>query len=177
MNHCTIKILGFLALLFLVSSPIRAQTHPCGGGAGNGEVQVGEDPGSNGIAPTPLCDWVKGNQPQAPQPPPVQWINYWGAIVTDPVKSILGTAVNMASESQAEQAAFADCKAKGGTACKLDIAYLNKCAAMVAGATGYNTKAGATVDDAIQAAMTVCSAATSNCHAYYTACSLPVRVQ
>jgi hypothetical protein len=70
MNHCTVKVLSLLGLLFFASSPIRAQTHPCGGGAGNGEVQVGEDPGSNGIAPTPLCDWVKGNQPQAPQPPP-----------------------------------------------------------------------------------------------------------
>jgi hypothetical protein len=115
--------------------------------------------------------------PQAPQLPPERWQDHWGAIVTDPVKSILGTAVNMTSKSQAEKAAFAECQSKGGTTCKLDIAYLNECAVMVAGNTGYNTKAGATINDAAQAAMKVCNAATSNCHSYYTACSLPVRIQ
>ena len=114
---------------------------------------------------------------QPPQQPPERWQDHWGAISTDSVKGSLGTAVNMPSQSQAEQAAFAGCQAKGGTACKQDIAYLNQCAAMVVGESGYNTKAGARVADAVQAAMKVCSAATTHCHVYYSACSLPVRIQ
>jgi hypothetical protein len=119
----------------------------------------------------------QSQQPQAPQLPPLIWTDHYGAIATDPIKSILGTAIDQTSQSQAEQAAFADCKAKGGTACKQDIWYVNQCVAMVVGETGYNTKAGATIADAVQAAMKVCSAATGNCHAYYTACSLPQRIQ
>jgi hypothetical protein len=62
MNHCSFKALCLLALLFLVSSPSSAQTHPCGGARAGSGVQVGEAPGSNGVAPTPLFDWAKGNQ-------------------------------------------------------------------------------------------------------------------
>ena len=80
----------------------------------------------------------------------------------------------MLSQSQAEQVAMATCQTKGGTTCKHDIWYSNQCVAMVAGDTGYNTKAGATINDAVQAAMKVCSAATGHCRTYYSACSLPI---
>lgn len=119
-------------------------------------------------------------QPQQPlgsQPPPGIWVDHWGSIATDPIKGILGMATNQSSQRQAEQAALTDCQAKGGTACKRDIWYVNQCVAMVVGDTGYNTKAGATIDDAVQAAMKVCNAATGHCHAYYTACSPPIRIQ
>jgi hypothetical protein len=136
-------------------------------------------PGPISCAPIPSYAQNPGQQaaPQTLQTPPERWQDHWGAIATDPVKGTLGTAVNMLSRDQAEQTAFAACQAKGGTACKQDIAYLNQCAAMVVGDTGYNTKAGASVDAAVQAAIKVCSAATDHCHVYYSACSLPVRIQ
>jgi len=135
--------------------------------------------GWTGCAPiNPSQPSAQGQQPQMPKAPPQRWQDHWGAIVTDPVKSNLGTAVNMTSQSEAEQAALADCQGKGGTACKQDIAYRNQCAAMVVGDTGYDTKAGATVNDAVQAAMKVCNTVPGDhCHSYYTACSQPVRIQ
>jgi hypothetical protein len=179
MNHYAVKAmgLGFFALLFFVSSPINAQTHPCGGARAGNEVQVGEAPGSNGVAPTPLCDWVTGNQSQGSQPPPPKWSTRWGAIATDGPKGSLGTANGQSSKESAELIAMADCRAKGGTQCKVDVAYYNQCAAVVVGNGGYNTPSAATADKAVEIGMKTCSDSTTNCHAYYTACSLPIRIQ
>jgi hypothetical protein len=177
MNHCTIKILGLLALLFLVSSPIKAQTHPCGGARAGNEVQVGEAPGGNGVAATPLCDWVNGNQPPVPQPPPQQWLDRWGAIATDFSHGSVGMVDNTPSQSGAENAAIADCHAKGGLTCKIEITYRNECAALVAGDKGHITRAGATPDAAIQAGLAKCREEDTNCKTYFTGCSTPVRIQ
>jgi len=84
----------------------------------------------------------------------------------------------MPTQQSADNAALADCRSKkGSSTCSIEIDYGNQCAAMVAGDNGYNTKAGLTVDLAVQAGMKVCSAADTHCYAYYTACSLPVRIQ
>jgi hypothetical protein len=177
MNHYTVKALGLLALLCLVSSPINAQTHACGGARAGSEVQVGEAPGGNGVAPTPLCDWVNRNQSPASQPSSPQWSTRWGAIATDGPRGSLGTASNQSAKESAELIAMSECKAKGGTQCKVDIAYDNECAAVVVGNGGYNTPAAATADKAVEIGMKTCSASTTNCHVYYTSCSLPVRIQ
>jgi hypothetical protein len=147
MNHCTFKALCLLALLFLVSSPISAQTHPCGGARAGNEVQVGEAPGGNGIAPTPLCDWVNGNQSQASQPPPERWQDNWGAIATYEPNGSLGVVTNMPSQNVAENAALSDCQSKHGSACKIKLSYRNQCAAMVVGGKDYNVNPGATLDN------------------------------
>jgi hypothetical protein len=74
--------------------------------------------------------------------------------------------------------ALADCQAKKGSPnCKVELWYTNGCAAMVVGDKGHNAKAGATPDEAIQAAMKVCSSEDAHCFVYYSACSLPVRIQ
>ena len=162
------KVLCTLALL-LVATTVHAQAACPPGTISYGTANDPSACGPDNTQPQ--------RQPQIPQPPPQIWVDHYGAIATDPIKSALGVAVDQPSQSQAEQAAIADCQNKGGTACHNDIWYVNQCVAMVVGKTGYNTKAGATINDAVQAAMKVCDAATSNCHAYYTACSLPQRIQ
>jgi hypothetical protein len=160
--------------LFLFTGVLHAQGCPEGY-----EPIVGQ--GFNGCAPRPDNDsYSQQQQPrqQAPQAPPEQWKSQWGAIATDSVKGTLGTAVGLESRETAMQAAMTDCQKKGGTPCKLEIAYDNECASMVVGNKGYSINTGATVDAANQLAMKTCSAdGDSSCRAYYAACSLPVRIQ
>jgi hypothetical protein len=130
--------------------------------------------GPMGCAPIPGYN----NRQQNQQQPPQIWEPRWGAIATDGDGGSFGASINAPDQESADQSALADCRArKGSSKCEIEIAYVNQCAAMVAGDVGYNTKAGLTIDLAIQAAMKVCNAADTHCYAYYTACSMPQRVQ
>jgi hypothetical protein len=177
MNHWIIKALSLLALLFLVSSPIGAQTHTCGGGPGPNEVQVGEDPGGNGVAPTPMCNWTNENQSKGLQLPPLRWADQWGAVATDGPGGHLGTAINMSNRNHAEQIAISDCQNNGGKQCAIELSYYNQCVAMTVGDENHNVSSAATSDKALKASLRICSTATRNCHAYYSACSLPKPIQ
>lgn len=116
-----------------------------------------------------------GNQ-QTPQAPPQQWERRWGAIATG---GALGVATDKSSKNEASQTAMSDCAAKGGTSCKIDVVYDNQCAVVVAAADGsYNVGNAKTVDMAVASGMKTCrDAGATNCHTYYSACSLPVRVR
>ena len=117
-------------------------------------------------------------QPQAPQPPPQVWADHWGAIATYEPNGSLGTATNMPSQRSAEQTALADCESKHGSTCKIQLSYRNQCAAMVVSAKGYNVTPAATMDLAVTKGMAICTnSGAPNCHVYYTACSLPQRIQ
>jgi hypothetical protein len=159
--------LFFLALiLLLLSGVVHAEDncpegyYPIGGGS----------PGApQGCAPIPGFDQGQ----QQVKPPQPHWINLSGGVATDAKKGVLGTAINMASQAAAGEAALADCKAKGGTECQIDSTYTNGCVAMSAGDTAYKAKSGPTMDAAVKAATEICNAATSGCHIYYSACSLP----
>lgn len=84
----------------------------------------------------------------------------------------------MQSRSVAEKTALADCKAKGGVPCKLEIAYKNGCVALTVSTTGYNTAADLTTQKATQAGMNTCTkAGAKDCQTYYTACSPAAVVQ
>jgi hypothetical protein len=125
--------------------------------------------GPVGCAPIPGYNAQQQAQQQQQASPPPQWATRWGAIATDSPKGVLGAVVNVS---------MADCKAKGGTKCKVDIAYDNECAAVVVGDGGYNVGSDATTDKASQLGMNVCTkAGRTNCHVYYSACSLPVRIR
>ncbi len=132
--------------------------------------------GPQGCAPIP--GYNNNQQEMRPQPPPPKWISQWGAIATNKVKGILGAATGLSSKSQAKQVAMADCQAKGGSPCKFEIAYDNECAVLVVGDNGYNVSADVSLDKAIRFGMDICTEAkNTNCHVYYSACSLPVRIQ
>jgi hypothetical protein len=164
MHRIWFKAIVLVAALWLTSSEVHAQE-----GAGPCPPGMGYYGTHGGI---PSCGQAGNNQA-----PTTHWEDRWGAIATDPKKGTLGIVTNMSSQGSATQIALSECQSKGGTACKLDIWYANQCAAMVVGDTGYNTKAGATVDAAIKAAMKVCMSATGHCHAYYSACSPAAQVQ
>jgi len=53
-------------------------------------------------------------QQQGPPSPPPRWATRWGAIATDSIKGTLGAVSGLPSKSAAQQAAIADCQAKGG---------------------------------------------------------------
>ncbi|WP_431123614.1 DUF4189 domain-containing protein [Variovorax paradoxus] len=134
---------------------------------------------NNGRAAAIVCSPIPGyGQQQAPQPPPQQWERRWGAIATDIPKGIVEAITDKSSKREAEQAAMANCAAKSGSPCKLEIAYDNECVAMAAGSRAIGINTGDTKNAAIQRAMRSCnSVSTPDCRIYYSACSLPVRVR
>lgn len=135
----------------------------------------GGSPGAPvGCAPIPGYD--QGQQGQQ-QPAPPQWASKFGAIASYIPKGILGYSTNMASRSQAEQAAIADCKAQGGTECQIETWYSNGCAALIVGHPGYVVNTAPTTEQAVSVAMTACTnAGNTNCRVHYSACSLPQRI-
>ena len=169
MSPHILKSLCSFALLLLCSGTVHAQQP----GVDCAPIQ---GQGWSGCAP---MNTTQGQQqPRAPLSPPEQWQDHWGAIATDAIHGSLGTAADMPSQSTAESKALADCQSKGGTKCKIDTRYRNACAAMVAGDTGYNVGSAATLSEAVQIGMKTCTdAGTAHCHVYYSACSLPVRIQ
>ena len=117
------------------------------------------------------CRPIPGySQPQG------HWVSQWGAIATD--VSYAGASYNQLSEEDARQAAIASCVSNGGSHCKVEITYRNQCVAMVEGNTGHNEASADTIDHALQITMKTCAdAGDTNCHRYYTSCSLPKIVQ
>jgi len=166
----------FASLLLLLNGMVHAE----------GECPPGmfstNPPGTQGpisCAPIPSYAQNPGQQapPQTPQPPPERWQDHWGAIATDAPSGSLGASINMASADSAEQAALEDCHSKHGASCKIQTSYRNQCAAMILGDKVFNVHVGLTVAEATNAGMKACTPASSNCHVYYTACSLPQRIQ
>ncbi|MFK2877526.1 DUF4189 domain-containing protein [Rhodanobacter hydrolyticus] len=119
----------------------------------------------------------QSQQPQTQQMLPQIWVDHYGAMVSDDSLGKLGVATDKQSESAAWQTAEEDCHAKGGLNCTRLISYHNECVAMVLGDKTYSFSAGLTEADAVQQATKKCTASSSNCHVYYSACSLPNRIQ
>lgn len=133
-----------------------------------------------GAAPSPQdpvgCRPTQGydQQPAALQH---RWASLWGAIATDGPGGSFGASTNSATPQIAKTTALANCRAKkGSTACSIDLSYGNGCGAMVIGDETHNSQNGNTIDLAIQTAMKVCKAGDTNCHVYYSGCSLPIRI-
>lgn len=155
--------LAFLMLMLLVGGIVHAE-----GGCPPGMIPEG-GPGVSSCRPIPNYN-QSGSQGH--------WIHQWGAIATDGPGGHLGVATNMSSKEEAEQTSLAGCMSKGGTSCHVEVAYHDQCAAMVVGDTGHNSGNAATIAEAVSYGIQVCrDAGDTNCHAYYTACSLSKLVQ
>ncbi|APG04866.1 hypothetical protein BJI69_13830 [Luteibacter rhizovicinus DSM 16549] len=71
---------------------------------------------------------------------------------------------------------MADCKKKGGVNCQTEIAYSNGCIALVFGDKLMNSKGADNLEHAEKSAMDKCKEEDTNCHVYYSSCSLPIEV-
>jgi len=160
------KVFFFLVFLMTVTA---AYAQDCGGMANAGGTCV----------PPDVAMPSYQQQPQAPRPPQQIWVDHWGALATYEPGGVLGAATDMKSESEARHNAIADCQAKGGGSnCKIQSVYRNECVALLVGDKFFNVSAAATVEEATQSGMRTCKGnSNTNCHIYYSACSLPVRIQ
>ncbi|QDH71350.1 DUF4189 domain-containing protein [Marilutibacter alkalisoli] len=115
-------------------------------------------------------------QQQSPQPPEPTgwWETTWGAIAPSPVGGVLGTAVGASSKEEAERSALEDCKAKGGGACEVRLAYYNQCAVMILGDNIYRTASAGSIRDAEEYGIELCEKEDTSCRVYYSACTEPV---
>jgi len=177
------RIIQLCALIFLLSLKIVVHAE--------GNCPPGYYPTTPPGAPSQGCAPIPGYNDQqsstqqsgppqmaSPSPPSEHWESRWGAIATDEPHGVFGAVTGMYDKQSAERAALADCKAKGGINCKLEVSYVNGCAALTVSSTGYNVGADATLDIITAKGMKTCvSAGASNCHIYYSACSPAVRVQ
>jgi Domain of unknown function (DUF4189) len=123
-------------------------------------------------APQIFCAPIPVDKNGQPLPIP-QRATHWGAIATELTSpSRIGAAQDLPTKGQAEQAALAQCAAKGGQNCKVKISYGNGCAALIANDTGYQANADVTMGYAVQTGMQMCSTAGhGTCHVVYSACS------
>jgi hypothetical protein len=167
-----------LMFLFLCASAVcqhvRAQVacppgwipYSAGGG---GVAACGPDPSYNQEPPS--------QAPQSTQSTPV-WQSRWGAIATDAPHGALGVTTHMPNQQTAEIGALADCHAKGGSNCQIQVSYSNSCAALAVSDVSGGTASRISSTQAEEAAMKVCKdGGGTNCHVYYSACSAPAQIR
>lgn len=161
-----------LALALAALSLLCMNAH-AEGGCPPGQIPEG---GSGVISCRPIPGYNQGSS--SPATPPPRWATKWGAIATDSEVGSLGTINDQPTRSQAESRALSDCAAKGGLNCKVEVAYDNECAAMIVGDKGHNSSADATIEKATQLGLKIChDSGDTNCHVFYSGCSLPQRIQ
>lgn len=152
-----------LIAAFLSSTPAIAQGCPAG---------TTPNPGGPGgpVPCIPISDYSGGGSSG-----PV-YATRWGAFAISDENKI-GLASSLSSKSKATKAAIAHCAAKGGTNCKLLVAYYNQCAVVLAGkeadgsfATRF-TRAG-TLAEASEEGLKYCAGqGLTACKIYFSDCS------
>lgn len=112
-----------LALAALLPSQALAY-YPCNG-PGPGEVLIGVDPGGNGIAPTPLCEYVGEDDSGGDGgggDPGGYWVDQYGTLVWGQDANggpTYSWYVNAASRAEADNGALAQCNASGFRDCRV----------------------------------------------------------
>lgn len=105
----------------------------------------------------------------------VKWEDRWGAFASSASDGWSGSVLNKKSKREAERAAMAECKKKGGADCRVDLSFYNQCGAVASGGGSLGYSNAPTEKRAIDAAMTECG--NSDCEIFFHGCSLPVKVQ
>ncbi|WP_082611144.1 DUF4189 domain-containing protein [Lysobacter sp. Root916] len=109
-----------------------------------------------------------------------RWQSRWGAIAFDFGETNVGIGVSVAASSKrrAKNEAIADCRAKGGRNCRINLIYDNQCAVVIAGFGYSRSQGGPTVEIAADHGMRECEkSGAKDCQVYYKACSLPEQIQ
>jgi hypothetical protein len=125
-----------LALVWLLPTGALAY-YPCNG-PGPGEVLIGVDPGGNGIAPTPLCEYV-GEAGGGDGGAGGYWVDQYATLVwaTDgnggPTYSWY---VNATSQAEADNGAMAQCQASGFRDCRIATGVINGSIAIAVTSSG-----------------------------------------
>lgn len=121
-----VKLGCLLLLAWAAAFPAHAQVHPCAG-PGPGEVMVGEQPASNGVAAIPLCQYVDNGsyQQAAPPPPPVHLPDTYMAVILHPDTTALWITTGYPSDASAKQAAMDACTKAMGEGCSVGEAWSN----------------------------------------------------
>lgn len=92
----------------------------------------------------------------------------------------MGVAEGKSNRGDAEKAALAECRAKGGGAaeCKKNlIVFGNSCGVVAWGESYVSLRSDGTRELAAQGAMTECSRHSADCQVYYSSCNLPLLIQ
>ncbi|MGO1070844.1 DUF4189 domain-containing protein [Lysobacter sp. CA199] len=106
------------------------------------------------------------------------WDSRWGAIAMDPDNRTMGAVDSRESKRLARRDAVSECKARGGNKCKVTFTYQDQCVVTIQGRTGANHGHAPEIAPAAQLGMNACmKRGDDDCHVYYEACSLPVRVR
>jgi Domain of unknown function (DUF4189) len=172
-------LFGLVIALLFWPTDLLAQTFVCPNGPGPGEIQVGTTGGSGGVAVIPICasDGSEDSsdstnvEPQGPI-----WEARWGAVAIG--GGGFGAVADQHTERVAIQAATKQCQttaADRGKNCKA-LSYYNQCAVLAWGSNGYIFQRAVDLPTATSEGMQKCSTQYDDCQIYYSACSLPKRV-
>lgn len=143
-----------------------------------GMIPNGDQYNPGNCVPDP--SYNPAEQSQRPTAPAEVWADRWGAIATGTpgTPAAFGASTGMSNENDAKVAALAQCQATPNAVCKIHITYRNECVALVYGEKRWIPETGLTKQLATQKSWGQCKAfGNTQCIPYYSARSLPVRVQ
>jgi hypothetical protein len=159
---------GFTVLIFLWSTSAAA-AYVCPNGPGPGEVMVGTQGGSGGIAVIPMCDsdGSANNEGDANDKEVLE--TRWGAVATG--STGFGAVTDMLSEKQAKEAAIKQCKKTetgNGSKCQV-YSYYNQCIVVII--PGGFIQRGVDLNTAEKLGMQSCKREFDGCEIHFSGCS------
>ena len=124
------------------------------------------------------CAPISGGNGVAAESAGPRWLSRWGAIAQDPDNRVMGAAAERESKREAKKLAMESCLSRGGVKCKVLTVYTNQCLVTVQGVGAANDAMAESIERATKMGMDVCrKRGDSDCHVYYQACSLPLRIR
>ncbi|KAF1005058.1 MAG: hypothetical protein GAK28_03501 [Luteibacter sp.] len=149
--------------LAFAASRAHAQAYPCNG-PGPGEIMVGMAPGSNGVAPTPLCAPAPGST--GPTAPAARMPDIYMTVITHPDTRQYWFASGYGSAEWAEKEALEKCKQAMGEGCVVNDTWSNDARIVVVEDAVGNVfaKGGPSFFKAWMASRDECDKYSSGCH-------------
>ncbi|MGW8308728.1 MAG: DUF4189 domain-containing protein [Achromobacter pulmonis] len=164
-------IIASLAIALNLSFAATAQAeHGCPAGYTPSAVTPGQQC-------VPIPGEIRADGPSAPVSRDAQ---RWGAVAYDAPSGVIGIAAEWASKAKAEKDALAQCTAKGGARCEINISYRDQCVAVAYGpspkGSGVMVRSATAASEELarMRAMETCAKDSgTSCQTFYTGCSLP----